>query len=663
MEQHRILRMPIPWFTGNCGTNVIEGWFDIDSQTTEFLTWLSKNLSEENVVQDHEILEYEENVQQVLGPNVEHSNIINEISQKYPGIFDLSELECEVECLEDELNMLLEDKGELNNILHMHENLYKKEKASLARLEAEHVKSTNELEKTEDDCLKTSCHLDTTNNKLYECLTRCSEKLLEFEYPSSSTNLSNIPISKYYRQYKQIISYFGLLDKKEFASLPRLVSAVKFCSKLNGSIFHEKTDDDLNNLKKKLFQSIQNRNYTEAAKEQLQAELKYMDVFNISELMNSLRTRQQIESDIQCMFDHRGILSLELENLALEISEKYNDLSSISLAKQEVAMLQTKLTNAKQVENVFLTILSYHTLLYFALLTNYNDIQRADQFFRVVHQYIGNNLMKCELRMESMKDIIQQYNMYEKTPFEERNVLLQVLCKLLGNNNNNIGMHSNSQWELPFSNPTQDEKFHQQVRTIEGNNKVLHSFLKNGPTAELKVIPYKVHEIFREIDSTLCAKNNVVTTIVAIWKDTVKEASKNDWIKFKRQLWMYFLMHPQKVTKKDKTPPILGARGIINNSGKTEEFANYLEGTFRANPLVDMTHVQFTDKQVHTEYRGTINIQETTIEELQLIIKTLGDRKAPRHEGITNTAIKHLTLETIDTLKEIIDAIIRQQHY
>ncbi|GJQ75477.1 hypothetical protein Trydic_g17566 [Trypoxylus dichotomus] len=61
---------------------------------------------------------------------------------------------------------------------------------------------------------------------------------------------------------------------------------------------------------------------------------------------------------------------------------------------------------------------------------------------------------------------------------------------------------------------------------------------------------------------------------------------------------------------------------------------------------VDRDHEKFTDvinKQVHTEYRNTMNVQETTIEELRNIIETLGDRKAPGHNGITNTAIKHLT--------------------
>ncbi|GJQ80544.1 hypothetical protein Trydic_g19949 [Trypoxylus dichotomus] len=72
-------------------------------------------------------------------------------------------------------------------------------------------------------------------------------------------------------------------------------------------------------------------------------------------------------------------------------------------------------------------------------------------------------------------------------------------------------------------------------------------------------------------------------------------------------------------TKKEKIPPILGTRGIINNNfDKTQEFVNYFEGTFRSNPPMDRDREKFTgvvNKQVHTEYRDTINVQETTTEE------------------------------------------------
>ncbi|GJQ81749.1 hypothetical protein Trydic_g9188 [Trypoxylus dichotomus] len=73
---------------------------------------------------------------------------------------------------------------------------------------------------------------------------------------------------------------------------------------------------------------------------------------------------------------------------------------------------------------------------------------------------------------------------------------------------------------------------------------------------------------------------------------------------------------------------------------------------------MDRDHEKFTDvinKQVQ-EYRGTINVQETTTGELRIIIETLAECKAPGHDGIMNSAIKHLILESVNTPKEIINA-------
>ncbi|GJQ66195.1 hypothetical protein Trydic_g4254 [Trypoxylus dichotomus] len=81
---------------------------------------------------------------------------------------------------------------------------------------------------------------------------------------------------------------------------------------------------------------------------------------------------------------------------------------------------------------------------------------------------------------------------------------------------------------------------------------------------------------------------------------------------------------------------------------------------------MDRDYERCTDvinKQVHTEYRNTTNVQETTTEELRNIIESLTDRKEPGHDGITKTAIKHLTLEAVDTLEEIINVIIRHRYY
>ncbi|GJQ81371.1 hypothetical protein Trydic_g20581 [Trypoxylus dichotomus] len=62
-------------------------------------------------------------------------------------------------------------------------------------------------------------------------------------------------------------------------------------------------------------------------------------------------------------------------------------------------------------------------------------------------------------------------------------------------------------------------------------------------------------------------------------------------------------------------------------------------------------------------YGDELDPPQTTAEELLDIIKTLKNRKAPGRDGITNAAIKHLHLGAIDALRDIINGVLRYQHF
>ncbi|GJQ87739.1 hypothetical protein Trydic_g3832 [Trypoxylus dichotomus] len=93
--------------------------------------------------------------------------------------------------------------------------------------------------------------------------------------------------------------------------------------------------------------------------------------------------------------------------------------------------------------------------------------------------------------------------------------------------------------------------------------------------------------------------------------------------------------------------------GIINDPrDKTEEFANYFEDTFLPNKPASNDLEKFANA-----------INGLAPEELLDIIKTLKNRKAPGRDGITNAAIKHLHLGAIDALRDIINGVLRYQHF
>lgn len=67
------------------------------------------------------LFRYEGNFDKNHVRNTEEYQInLTQTSEKYQGIFDTVETEFEIECLEDELSILSEDRDKLDDILGLH---------------------------------------------------------------------------------------------------------------------------------------------------------------------------------------------------------------------------------------------------------------------------------------------------------------------------------------------------------------------------------------------------------------------------------------------------------------------------------------------------------------------------------------------------------------
>ncbi|GJQ65269.1 hypothetical protein Trydic_g22046 [Trypoxylus dichotomus] len=72
---------------------------------------------------------------------------------------------------------------------------------------------------------------------------------------------------------------------------------------------------------------------------------------------------------------------------------------------------------------------------------------------------------------------------------------------------------------------------------------------------------------------------------------------------------------------------------------------------------------KFTLYYSGSEHQEGAHPMPYSVEEILDIIKTLKNRKAPGRDGITNAAIKHLHLGAIDALRDIINGVLRYQHF
>ncbi|GJQ88014.1 hypothetical protein Trydic_g12938 [Trypoxylus dichotomus] len=188
----------------------------------------------------------------------------------------------------------------------------------------------------------------------------------------------------------------------------------------------------------------------------------------------------------------------------------------------------------------------------------------------------------------------------------------------------------------------------------------------------IKVKIFKKKKLYKEHKRTLHPHTKtLLNSITNEIKEDIAELYNLQWEKKIEELEQdqsaLWKMAKAFKPKSGKIPPLKSETGIINDPrDKTEEFANYFEDTFLPNKPASNDLEKFANAingLARTDYGDELDPPQTTAEELLDIIKTLKNRKAPGRDGITNAAIKHLHLGAIDALRDIINGVLRYQHF
>ncbi|GJQ70509.1 hypothetical protein Trydic_g22916 [Trypoxylus dichotomus] len=188
----------------------------------------------------------------------------------------------------------------------------------------------------------------------------------------------------------------------------------------------------------------------------------------------------------------------------------------------------------------------------------------------------------------------------------------------------------------------------------------------------IKVKIFKTKKLYKEYKRTLHPHTKtLLNSITNEIKEDIAELYNLQWEKKIEELEQdqsaLWKMAKALRPKSGKVPPLKSETGIINDPrDKTEEFANYFEDTFLPNKPTSNDLEKFANAingLARTDYGDELDPPQTTAEELLDIIKTLKNRKAPGRDGITNAAIKHLHLGAIDALRDIINGVLRYQHF
>lgn len=122
----------------------------------------------------------------------------------------------------------------------------------------------------------------------------------------------------------------------------------------------------------------------------------------------------------------------------------------------------------------------------------------------------------------------------------------------------------------------------------------------------------------------------------------------------------------KKILGKTQQIPVItdGNQAYCTDEDKCHAFADLLEKVFNPQPTCPPGFLNHVCTQVETQMPSPgVEIEETTAEELKMIIKNLPIKKAPGHDKIPNIILKNATDKLVDYLVVLINACLKLGYF
>ncbi|KAB0803985.1 hypothetical protein PPYR_00955 [Photinus pyralis] len=533
--------------TGNVGKLTINAWFDTDCEATkEMFEWLCSSLSKDNVLTPMEMDEYEQLEQsgRVISDR-EYECELSKLTQKCPGILEYEENAFEVDCLEEELKLLTNERDHLEHVVISHRDIKHKLSKTLNVLQEEELVYNLQKNNAEKECVELSLSLDEMREKVQQQISRYSDHLNNFDYDNGifvSNNSSSK--SKLSQNYQHMMSRLSLFLKHR--------DLLQYDGMCEGSL------DQLALLRQRIAGSYLKYAMAETDKERLEGELEFLQNTKANHFSSnkSLEDSFQIcnKSEIVAQEIMLNDLCSSMEGIVQKLADAIVDKPKVEVLKQSLEFKREKLNLLKKVDSHTTAILARY-LLHYAMMTKEKvDIESTDSFFRNVHQYIMRNVYSSQLRTDAMAETIAMYHLHKELPLEKKLPLVNFKKQLLSDDGESISAlqafkefdkeYHHTEHQVFVNDSVQHRQF---TKIFEKEVDTLRRFLATGPTSQIMVIPNHLWDAFLEIDKLINLQRGVVKSAIQGVNSAAKMLDEKKWFKIRRQLWMRFLVEPKKV--------------------------------------------------------------------------------------------------------------------
>nr|XP_023022170.1 MAR-binding filament-like protein 1-1 [Leptinotarsa decemlineata] len=532
----------------NLNRNVVMGWFDTDDKNMKnLLNWMCTSLSVQNYVSPLENGEYKHLSSVISREKQEYERDI--INDRYPGIFDPDTNELEVEYLQDEIELMQEEEDNLNEIIRINrlvDNNLRKELDKTISLE---IKSSLQLKNTQEKCLAIGEKLDDLNGKIHEKLLKYGRNLHDFEFSPIPNFINNMDIKVYQDKVENITSM--LMPVLDDHPVSVSLSVASNATSLEVTNINETVSQELYSMRHRILHSRKKFLATKIEVEKLKEMCRYLDKVTVESLLSptdSLFLQENIESKKES----RRMMCGMLDKIATDFADQQISLTQQKYVEKELEIFQSRLNNLSKIEHSVMKLMSHYLVLSILYIQEKKDIDCSDNFFRKVIHYISQDLENCLSRTGKINRIIQEYNSHSP---EERFTLIRSIIKMLSSSEETftitkafevicelkkeIDMLENRLFSFSF------DHYRSTAPDLKESIKILQRFLVCGPTHRVVLVPSDLNLVIREAEEML--KRQLASVKSAVDISSSAKRIPNKWQNYRRQLWMYFYVDPQKL--------------------------------------------------------------------------------------------------------------------
>lgn len=514
--------------TGSFKSESLDWLFD-NKEINAILYWFCTYVTEHNVESSSiESSEYED---------LQLSFMNDSILKK--EVFITNSLETEslrTNSLKREIENEKIEKNHIESFISKYLNLEGKLMSKLRKLEEKEIDARVKNEALKEECEMKSKRLDLLHCNLHKNSQDMSDLLSNLE---KNTFFCQMPLNSYTENWLSLNSDLNLWIRKnmELNNMNNTVVNIHFIQ------------SETQRMKNVLEESIINSVKSECAEQEMLVRVNHLRNISYSHIsVDSPRIQEiQLTSRINLLNGEiNRIYVSDLQTCAKKCT--LNLINTFFIKNAEIKLIKSRrlLNMLKSINNELSYALAQFVFIFHLLKSDRIKIQDIHNFCKNVYIYFSKYLKKHTLKSEIMQEIefkVHEQKTNNSSVFKEKEELLMRTIQNIEENKIVIDDLENRYFI------SKNQKYWNYFRQMEGNMNKIQDIIFCGPTTKSVIIPYENVYLLNFVELQVEKVHQELNGALERYKKNLKILEKNQWLKYRRLLWAFFMSKPVELPK------------------------------------------------------------------------------------------------------------------